>query len=219
MRVDAKSRREENLSKIRSVLKVVVLLVLVALVGYGAYKIPKLKEEISLFKEKEVVVTSEYVEERLSNVSKLTTAELSYTGLIHYAEGSIPYITQKSFNMIYTAEIEAGIDASEMEITVTDTEVRVVIPAATVQSVNIDPDTIAFYDEKKALFNWEEKQDALDAMSAAEDDAMENADINGLLERSDEQATEIVRGILSGNIGERQLIIDHKSSEEDSSDN
>lgn len=33
-----------------------------------------------------------------------------YNGLIHYSDGSIPFLTQKAFNMTYRAEVRAGVD-------------------------------------------------------------------------------------------------------------
>ena len=38
-------------------------------------------------------LTSDMIESRIEQVSKLTTAEMTYTGLIRYTDGEIPFLT------------------------------------------------------------------------------------------------------------------------------
>ena len=90
----------------RRFLKTCFLLILVLLLGMGAgiygyarYTAPKEPE-----------LTSAFVSGKLEAVSELTTARLTYTGLIKYSEGKIPFLTKNSFSMIYTARVRAGID-------------------------------------------------------------------------------------------------------------
>ena len=160
---------------------------------------------------KKFEVTVEYLEKALSDISELSTAELSYTGICTVEEGKIPLITKKGFSMLYTGSIKAGIDASQIGFEITDREVIITIPKAEIQSVKIDPGSIQFYDEKKALFNWTELSDSVDGMILAEENIKTQADTDGILERADKQAEYIVRGLLESVVkeaeGERDLKI------------
>ncbi|MDE7280098.1 MAG: DUF4230 domain-containing protein, partial [Oscillospiraceae bacterium] len=126
-------------------------------------------------------------------------------------EGKIPFITKKGFSMLYTGSIKAGIDASQIGIEITDSEVIITVPKAEIQSVTIDPESIQFYDEKKALFNWTELSDSVDGVILAMENIKTQADTDGILERADKQAEYIIRGLLESVVkeaeGERNLKI------------
>lgn len=164
--------------------------------GYICYSTPKEPE-----------LSSAFVSGKLEAVSELTAARLTYTGLIKYSEGSIPFLTKNSFSMIYTAQIRAGLDLAEARIEIRESEVQITLPECEIQSVEIDEDSIEFYDEHWALFNRTEKEDVIDMVSAAKEDVKKNADLDSLLENSRLQAELLVRGILEGGIGDRELII------------
>lgn len=152
-------------------------------------------------------VTSTFISSQLETVSNLTTAELTYNGLIHYEEGEIPILTKKSFSMVYCAEIKAGVDLSKVEPIITDTEVVLKVPAVEIQEIDIDETSIQFYDEQVALFNWTEKEDTLDAMAVAKADVEERVNLIELKLKARTQTESLLRGLLEGAIGERQLRI------------
>lgn len=89
----------------------------------------------------------------------------------------------------------------------TDEKIIVTLPAAEIQMSWVDPDSIQFYDEKHALFNWSEKTDVTQAISAAEKDVIENADRDHLLDRASRQAELVVYGILEGTSGDRKIVV------------
>ena len=130
-----------------------------------------------------------------------------YSGLIIYTEGEIPFLTQKGFSMRYTANIRAGINFSDVNIKITDNKVVVEMPEAEVQSIEVDPSSIEFYDERYALFNWTDKNDVVDAMSISKEDATTHANVEELARKADEQAAGIIKNILAGSIGGRELVI------------
>ena len=158
------------------------------------------------YKNKQPEITAAYISERINNVSELTTAEMLYSGLVIYSEGDIPLITKKGFSMRYTANIRAGIDFSKVTVKVSKDKVTVHVPEAEIQSVDVDSDSIEFYDERYALFNWTDKEDVVDAISISEEDASAHADVSGLLKRADKQTNAILKNILAGSVGDRELI-------------
>lgn len=152
-------------------------------------------------------LTSAFVSSRLEAVSELTTARLTYTGLIRYSEGKIPFLTKNSFSMIYTAKVRAGVDIQQAKIDIQEEQVVITLPECEVQSVEIDEASIEFYDEQWALFNRTEKEDVIDMVAAAKADVMEKADLEGLLQNARIQTESIIKGLLEDAIGERTLII------------
>ena len=141
-------------------------------------------------------LTSAFVSSRLEAVRELTTARLTYTGLIRYSEGKIPFLTRNSFSMIYTAGVRAGIDIQKAVIDVQEDQVVITLPECEVQSVEIDEGSIEFYDEKWALFNRMQKADV-----------MEKADLESLLQNARVQTESIIQGFLEDMVGERTLVI------------
>ncbi len=148
--------------------------------------------------------------ESISEVSELTTAELSYNGVIRYEEGRIPLITKKAFFMTYHADVRAGVDASKIKMDISDTKVIVTIPKVDIQDIRIDEESIVFYDEKSSLFNWSERQDVLDAIKIAKEDVIEKGDMLALVNKSREKTELIFRNILKGQIEDRELEIEFK---------
>ncbi len=159
---------------------------------------------------KEPEITSSFINGKLEAASDLTSSELSYRGLVRYSKGSIPFLTQNSFSMMYTASVRAGVDLANAQVSVTKGQVEVTLPECEVQSIEVDPDSIEFYDEHWALFNWTEKTDVIDTLSAAREDVSQKADINSLLEHAKKQAEAILRGLLEGSIGDRELVVRHQ---------
>lgn len=160
---------------------------------------------------KKYEVTVEYLEKALVNISELSTAELSYTGICTVEEGEIPLINKKGFSMLYKGTVKAGIDASAIGIDITDKEVIIELPKAQMREPAVDPSSIQFYDEKKALFNWTDLSDSVDGIILAQEDIKQQAETDGIIEKADKQAEYIVRGLLEdivkGADGERALII------------
>lgn len=178
---------------------IIAVLLLAVFAGFRAGRM--------IYKDKQPEITTAYISEKINGVSELTTAEMVYSGLIIYTEGEIPFLTQKGFSMRYTANIRAGINFSDVNIKITDSKVVVEMPEAEVQSIEVDPSSIEFYDERYALFNWTDKNDVIDAMSISKEDVTAHANVDGLARKADEQAAGIIKNILAGSIGDRELII------------
>ena len=141
---------------------------------------------------REQEVTIEYIDKKLQNIAELSTAEMIYSSLYTVTEGKIPFLTQKGFSMVYTATVRAGIDISGMAVAVDDKRVIVTLPKAEILMLKVDPESIQFYDEKHALFNWDKKTDVTSAIAIAESDTREKADTDGLLEQASQRAAYIV---------------------------
>lgn len=191
-----------SLNQMTRTIILIVVVVLLVMAGFWLKSI--------FFSKSEPTITTEYITGKLDVASELNTAELTYTGVVTYEDGSIPFITKTGFNMIYTATVKAGIDFSEIKVDVSDTAVVVTLPEAKVQSVHVDPNSIQFYDEKFALFNWSSKTDITESIAAAERDITQNANTDELIQKAEEQTERLIKGLLEGAIGDRQLVIKKK---------
>lgn len=156
---------------------------------------------------REQVVTIETIEKRLEDLADLSTAELVYTNLYTVTEGKIPFLTQKGFSMVYTADVRAGIDMGGVRVELDDRRVTVTLPPAEIQTLKVDPESIRFYDEKHALFNWDKKTDVTQAIALAEADTREKADTDGLLKLASQRAELLVKGLLEGAAGDRAVVV------------
>ncbi|MBQ9327278.1 MAG: DUF4230 domain-containing protein [Solobacterium sp.] len=152
-------------------------------------------------------ITSSMIETKLTECSDLTTCLLEYVDLVKFESGSIPLINKRSFTMIYSANIRCGIDLSEAVVTVTPSEIRVSLPQTELQSIDVDTDSLKFYDEHNSLFNWNDKDDISEAIKAAREDAKKNANIDKLKQRAREQAETVIRKLLEPTAGKNRRIV------------
>ena len=137
------------------------------------------------------------LEAQIADCSELTTSKLSYTGFVSYEEGQIPLLTKKAFSMTYVAEARAGVDLSKARVTLSNNVIHVTLPEATTQAVSIDPDSLTFFDEQRALFNWQERDDSAVALRAAEDDVKTKIDQTQLIAEAEAQAQLVVKELLA----------------------
>lgn len=147
-------------------------------------------------KKPKVEVSATSIAEQLTACSELAAARLDYRGIVHYSEGSIPLFDKKAFSMIYDAEIKAGIDLSEAKVKVQKDEIQITLPEAKILSVEINPDTLEFYDQQFALFNWTNKNDTTNAIKYAKEDANAKADQAQLTEEAFKQTKSVISALL-----------------------
>ena len=182
---------------------IVVMLFAFFVAGLGIFVGYKLFHK----EEKKPEITSAFISSKIDEVSDLTSAEMTYNGVIYYKEGDIPFITQKSYTMSYTAEIRAGIDVSEVKVNVVGNTVVVKLPETEIQSINVDPNSVNFYDESHALFNWDNKKDGVEAIKNAEADVEANADLQELKSKATKNSKEIIENIIKDAVDEDTQIV------------
>ncbi len=137
------------------------------------------------------------LEAQIADCSDLTTAKLSYTGFVSYEEGDIPLLTKKAFSMKYVAEARAGVDLSKAKVTLSEDTIKVKLPKAETQVIAIDPNSLEFFDEKRALFNWQDRADSATALEAAEADVEDKIDQTALIEEANKQAHLVIEELLA----------------------
>ena len=144
----------------------------------------------------EPVITAQGIEQQISTASELTTVKVTHTGIVRYEDGSIPFINKKTFNMIYSADVRVGVDLSEVDVTVKDKRITVEIPRASVQQIAIDPASITLYDKSFTLIDSGGEEDVKAAIAGAQEDVSENLDSDSLMATADQQAEDVIEGLL-----------------------
>lgn len=197
--------KKQKLLKI--LIPIIIALVLIIIGGIAGWKLH------AHFTKKEPVDV-DYLSGKLIDASDLTTQTITYTSRVPMTNGTIPFINKKSFVMYYTATLRAGVNLSDVDIKDRDDNTIVVkIPHATILgNPDIDPDSIKFVDEKKALLNWNTKEDVAEALSEARSDIAANESINLtlLLTRADEHAEELIHALLDDVYDDCEVIVKFK---------
>lgn len=158
------------------------------------------------------------VTKQLKACSDLATSKMMYRGLVTYTSGNIELWDKKSFQMIYDAEIKAGVDMSEADVSMDGKRIEISLPAATIQDVSIDPDSIKIYDQKYSLLNWSDRSDTSAAMSEAKTDAREAAEKSDMAGQADTQARAIVKQMFAVIDGQDGYEVDVKTREDGGKD-
>jgi len=200
---EARSAKKKGIA-IGLIIALTVVLVFLLLIGTGLAVFFGTKSMYN----KKPQITSAMLAQKLEGASDLTSARLTYQGVIHYDDGGIPFLTQKKYTMVYSAEVEAGIDLSGVEIEVTDDTVKVKLPDVDVEDPVVDMDSIEFYDDSFALFDWETKEDGIDAVKEAEKDCKEKIDIASLEGEAYENAKKVVEELLKDAVDGRTIEIE-----------
>lgn len=173
--------------------KILIAIAAAALIAVGAIGAVAVQRAF----EPSVTLSSTSIQEQLSNTSELATAQLDYRGLVRYEEGDISFINKKGFTMVYDAQVRAGVDLSQASVQVSGKDVTVTLPAPQMLGIEIDPNSIEFYDSTFALFNWENKQDTAEALKMAQSDAEGKVDQTGMLDQARTQAHTLVENLLA----------------------
>lgn len=172
------------------ILLIATIICVVGLIGTGILV-------ANLFqKRKEPKVSTQVITERMTELSELATSQLQYRGIIRYEEGDIPLLTKKGYTMLYDATVKAGVDLKQASVKISGKKIHVILPSAEILDISINPDTLEFYDEKNAIFNWENKKDTVTALKLAKEDADKRIDETELLTNANTQAQQLIKSLL-----------------------
>lgn len=200
-------KTNNKLNKIRSKAKdvcvwIVIGLVIGCIVGWSTHT------AIYNITHKEPEVSVGYVTGKLENIGELATQKLTYSGKVPLEEGSIPFITKKGFVMEYNATIKVGIDVEAIKVDIKNDKVIVSVPhTKLLDTPHVDPSSIKYFDEKKAIFNWITKEDVAKAIEEAENDIAENEaiDLQGLFANGDENLETLIHNLLDDVVGDKEV--------------
>lgn len=130
--------------------------------------------------------------------SELTTAKITFTGMSEFKDTGVVFINRSDFNMVYNATVDIGLDLEKVEVKLNklNKTITVLLPHTSVLDVNIDFDSIKYFDEHFSIFNVDKKDDANEANSLAEKEAKKEISKMGVIDLADEQAKALIENIL-----------------------
>ncbi len=152
--------------------------------------------------EKILITTStETIEDGLNNMGILITQEYYFTQVETYTKEKkiLNFINSESgFSYSYDGKVTAGVDFEKIGLEKDDNQKVIVvsIPDSTIQTVDIDTDTFKIYSEKESLWNPIKMEDYNMSLNDFENAARQKALESGILDRSDEQAKNLITNFI-----------------------
>lgn len=139
-------------------------------------------------------LTNEVVVKQLEKIQDLTTAKETDYGFEKYEDGGIAFLNKKQFTMFYTYEARAGIDLAKAQIKIDKNSktVSITLPAPTIQSVAVNPDSLRFFDKSDSFFNAADVEDTKAALDDAKKKTEARLDRTQLLKIANKQAKDVI---------------------------
>lgn len=139
-------------------------------------------------------LTNEVVVKQLEKIQDLTTAKETDYGFEKYEDGGIAFLNKKQFTMFYTYEVRAGIDLAKAQIKIDKDSktVSITLPAPTIQSVAVNPDSLRFFDKSDSFFNAADVEDTKAALDDAKKKTEARLDRTQLLKIANKQAKDVI---------------------------
>lgn len=139
-------------------------------------------------------LTNEVVVKQLEKIQDLTTAKETDYGFEKYEDGGIAFLNKKQFTMFYTYEARAGIDLAKAQIKIDKNSktVSITLPAPTIQSVAVNPDSLRFFDKSDSFFNAADVEDTKAALDDAKKKTEARLDRTQPLKIANKQAKDVI---------------------------
>lgn len=142
----------------------------------------------------------------INEIGELATMEYLFTDAAEFTDSkqiknwNIPF-TEKSFILKWDGVIKAGVKLDLVSIEVNEDEKKIVVsvPAAEILSYEINSDSVEVLDEQDNIFNNITVDDKIKFDAATEEAMKERAIENGLLEKAQENAEDILLRLLQAN--------------------
>ena len=142
----------------------------------------------------------------IKSISELATMEYLFTDAAEFSDSkqikkwNIPF-TEKSFILKWDGVIKAGVklDLVTIEVNQDEKKITVSVPTAEILSYQIDTDSVEVLDEKDNIFNKISVDDKIKFDAATEEAMKQRAVENGLLEKAQTNAEDILLRLLQAN--------------------
>lgn len=229
---------KEKSGKIYIVLIVVVVLAIAALTlfkVYGKETVESVPEpasapepvkasheviQVEKIVEVEKEISAEIIEDGLRDMGVLITQEYYFTEAVSFSSVKKLFqkitlgLTESSYLATYEGVVAAGIDFTKISIQKDDAakSITVNIPEATVQYIDIDPESFTLYSEKSGIGNRISLTDYNDSMIELEKTAEAKAIERGILEKADANAASIIENFIKGITGDTVYTVKYIST-------
>lgn len=206
---------ENNKDKIKKIkiqilsIRNILFFVIVVFVISGAFKIYSKNKVNNNFK---------LIETKIMNSADLITQKMAYRGVYTYKAGldiRIPYITERSHNLIYTAILTAGIDLEkDIKIINSEKEVIVELKHSYIMNRYLEPESLEVYDIRGSLIYYDKEKDVIESQKEVarnlekiiNSEKSSDSVIKEFLENADMKTKEIITALVSDLLGDKKLV-------------
>lgn len=164
-------------------------------------------------------ISLEEIRSGLNDMGTLLTAEYYFTQVIDFSSVKTLFsielgITETSYVASYDGVVTAGVDFNAIRLARDEEKgvVTVLMPAAQIVNVDIDPQSFRLYSEKSGLGNPLSPTDFNASVVELEQTARLKATQRGILDRANENARQIVRNFVSGLVDTTRWSIEIKGA-------
>lgn len=150
-------------------------------------------------------IVQSVIASQMSDISELASAEYLFTNAARFTDtkhiaGIFDWITEKSFVQKWDGIIKAGVNLEKVSVRVSDNVIIITIPQAEILSYEIDYDSIEVLDEKNNVFNPISVEDKAKFDAATAESMKLRAIENGLLDRAQKNAENIIANLLLASV-------------------
>ena len=112
----------------------------------------------------------------------------------------------------YDIEIDASVDFTQIsyDININKNEITIKLPHSKIYKATLDTDSLKIYLDSESLFSRIDLQEHNDALKEMEEQAIQDAEANGLLEAADENAKRIIEGFVKSNTQYKEYKINYE---------
>ncbi|CAN5922207.1 hypothetical protein BH11GEM2_BH11GEM2_21720 [soil metagenome] len=150
----------------------------------------------ALFGKSEPVMSQEFVVERLKEVAKLVSSEMTLRDVVTYEQTQ--FRSTKRTLLVVTARVSAGIDLRhDTDVRIDSAAKRIVISLPPAQIMGVDVINMTTYDEHAGLWNpfTAEDRDVIQGRIRAQ--FLTAARQSGILQHADESANKVLTDLLT----------------------
>jgi Protein of unknown function (DUF4230) len=150
----------------------------------------------SLFGKSEPVMTQQFVVERLREVAKLVSSEMTLRDVVTYEQTQ--FRSTKRTLLVVTARVSAGIDLrTNTEVHIDSSAKRIVISLPPAQIMGVDVVNMTTYDEQAGLWNPFTAEDRDVIQGRIRSQFLTAARQSGILQHADESAMRVLTDLLT----------------------
>ena len=150
----------------------------------------------SLFGKSEPVMTQQFVVERLREVAKLVSSEMTLRDVVTYEQTQ--FRSTKRTLLVVTARVSAGIDLrTNTEVHIDSSAKRIIISLPPAQIMGVDVVNMTTYDEQAGLWNPFTAEDRDVIQGRIRSQFLTAARQSGILQHADESAMRVLTDLLT----------------------
>jgi hypothetical protein len=173
-----------------------VVIALLTAGGVGLAAVRRVAGAFAFGKRAEPVITQQAVVERLREVAKLVSVEMTIRDVVTYEQTQLR--STKKALLVVTARVAAGIDLSaDTHVRIDSSTKRIVVSLPPAQVMSVDVLDVTTYDEQAGLWNPFRAEDRDVIQRRVRTHMMGTAQSSGILRHADANAEKILQELLS----------------------